>query len=101
MICANCNQVIYKDTLGDWVDITDGDGCLQDTPETDVHMPDFPEGLGMTYELSLKISNTKLMSESDLSNLGAWRKSIVKEMINYLTSTPLNDIRFGLTAEKE
>ena len=37
--CMYCNQPIEKDELGSWVDETDGDGCLQDSYENDVHKP--------------------------------------------------------------
>ena len=39
MRCQNCGTGVTYDGLGAWVDETDGDGCLQETPETDTHRP--------------------------------------------------------------
>lgn len=41
--CTNCGMdILYKDKV--WVDKTDGDGCIQETPADQVHIP-----AGMTY----------------------------------------------------
>ena len=43
MKCSHCSQVIIKDSQGSWVDETDGDGCLQESYENDVHKPIYEE----------------------------------------------------------
>lgn len=35
--CKHCGMELHKDWNGDWVDSTDGDGCLQETPENQRH----------------------------------------------------------------
>lgn len=101
MICANCNTVIYKDTLGDWVDITQGDGCLQDTPETETHIPDYPASTGKDYRLGLIMTNEKWMLEPDLEHLDIWKKQIIKEFKDYVNQTPIDEMRWSLDAEDQ
>ena len=35
--CVNCQLFVQQDKYGSWVDDSNGDGCLQDGPETQIH----------------------------------------------------------------
>lgn len=35
--CKHCAMKLHQDWNGDWVDETNGDGCLQETPENQRH----------------------------------------------------------------
>lgn len=50
MNCLHCGVAIYRDNQGDWLDETEGDGCLQETPANDVHEPDLSRVDGYVFE---------------------------------------------------
>lgn len=37
--CINCGAGIHEDANGSWIDETGGDGCLQESPDNQVHHP--------------------------------------------------------------
>jgi hypothetical protein len=39
MKCKNCLAVIAKDTQGSWIDVTQGDGCIQSDSTNQTHEP--------------------------------------------------------------
>lgn len=50
MRCLHCGVPVYRDVHGDWLDETEGDGCLQETPENDIHEPDMSQVDGYVFE---------------------------------------------------
>lgn len=50
MRCVHCGLPVYRTNQGDWIDETEGDGCLQTTPENDVHEPDMTQVDGYVFD---------------------------------------------------